>query len=156
VAELARERVESVLLRSGRPLLLAPPKPLSVIGRKVALAWKAGAESARAVAVTLPILARAQEVSILTVLEKRGEDGENRLSAERLADYLRHHGIRSDVQFETAGSPAAQVVKDMAYARDADLLVMGGYGHGRMREFVFGGVTREILSDCALPVLMCG
>jgi len=154
-AELSRECMESVLLRSGRPLLLAPPKAFSVIGRKVAIAWKAGAQSARAVAAALPILVRAEQVFILAVVEHQGEDGEVRSSAERLAGFLQRHGIKPDIRVEAAGLPAAKAVKQMAYACDADLLVMGGYGHGRMREFVFGGVTREILTDCALPVLMC-
>jgi len=154
-AELARERIESVLLGSGRPLLLAPPKPQSGLGHSVAIAWKAGPESARAVAAALPILAGAGKVFILTVLEHRGADGEDRLSAQRLADYLGRHGVKAEIVVEEAGAPAAQAVKQMAYACDADLLVMGGYGHGRMREWVFGGVTREILAGCALPVLIC-
>ncbi len=152
---LSVERIESVLMQSGRPLLLAPPKPVSVIGRKVAIAWKPSAESARAVTAATPILSRAEQVTILSVSENGAGEDAGRASAEHLANQLKWHGVTARVGVEASPSgSAAEALKEMAYNCDADLLVMGGYGHSRVREFVFGGVTRDILADCALPVLM--
>ena len=152
---LSVERIESVLMQSGRPLLLAPPKPVTVIGRKVAIAWKPSAESARAVTAATAILSRAEQVTILSVSENGADDDTGRASAEHLAGQLKWHGVNARVGVEASPSgSAAEALKDMAYNCDADLLVMGGYGHSRVREFVFGGVTRDILADCALPVLM--
>lgn len=153
--ELSSERIESVLLQSGRPLLLAPPKPVTVIGRKVAIAWKAGAESARAITAASSILSRAEQVFILSVSENGVGDDTDRDSAERLANQLKWHGVTARVGMEYSPSGSAStILKEMAYNCDADLLVMGAYGHSRVREFIFGGVTRDILTDCAIPVLM--
>jgi len=151
---LSVERIESVLMQSGRPLLLAPRKPVTVIGRKVAIAWKPGAESARAVTAATSILSSAEQVSILSVSEDGARDDAGRASAEHLARQLKWHGVTARVGVESSLGSAAEALKEMAYSCDADLLVMGGYGHSRVREFVFGGVTRDILADCALPVFL--
>jgi nucleotide-binding universal stress UspA family protein len=153
--KLSVERIESVLMQSGRPLLLAPRKPVAVIGRKVAIAWKPSAESARAVTAATSILSQAEQVSILSVSENGAGDDTGRASAEHLANCLKWHGVTARVGVEASppGS-ASEALKEMAYNCDADLLVMGGYGHSRVREFVFGGVTRDILADCAIPVFM--
>lgn len=153
-AELSSERIKSVLMQGGRPLLLAPPKPVAVVGRKVAIAWKAGLEAARALTAASSFLAHAEQVSILCVSKEAAGD-EDRLSAEYLARQLAWHGIKADLHMnhEPSGSTARKL-REMAYNCDADLLVMGAYGHSRVREFIFGGVTREMLSDCAIPVLM--
>jgi nucleotide-binding universal stress UspA family protein len=142
-------------MQSGRPLLLAPPKSLPKIGHKVAIAWKEGAEAARAVTAASSILSRAEEVVVLCVSRNPAGDDRDRLSTERLAKSLRWRGVKVEVQMEyAAASPEAAALKNMAYNRDADLLVMGAYGHGRFREFVLGGVTEEMLNGCGIPVLM--
>jgi nucleotide-binding universal stress UspA family protein len=152
---LSMERIKTVLMQSGRPLLLAPPKPVPQIGKKVAIAWKAGAEAARAVTAASPILSRADEVFVLCVSHNKAGGERDRLSAERLADSLRWHGIKVEVQVEYAepGREGA-ALQSLAYGKDADLLVMGAYGHSRLREFVLGGVTEDMLAGCAIPVLM--
>lgn len=153
--EFSLERIKGVLMQSGRPLLLAPAKPAAQIGRKIAIAWKEGAEAARAVTVAGPVLSRADEVFILCASHNKAGDDRDRLSAERLAKSLRWRGLKVTVQMEydTAVSEAA-VLQSMAYDKDADLLVMGAYGHSRFREFVLGGVTEEMLNGCGIPVLM--
>jgi len=155
--ELWRERIESVLVQSGRPMLLAPPKPVTVIGRKVAIAWKASVESARAVTAASHILSRAEEVFILSVSEDKAGDDTDKLSAEYLAKQLKWHGVAAQVcmEYSPAGS-TSMALKEMAYNSDADLLVIGAYGHSRVSEWVFGGVTRDILSECAVPVFLLG
>lgn len=153
--ELSSERVKSVLLQAGRPLILAAPKPLPTIGHRVAIAWKAGPEAARAVTAAAPWLAEAQSVVILSVSQRDFVDDDDQLAAERLARTLAERGIKADVV--TTCSPIStetKLLQNKAYDADADLLVMGAYGHSRLREFILGGVTEGMLADCAIPLLM--
>jgi nucleotide-binding universal stress UspA family protein len=154
--ELAGERIGSVLMQSGRPLLLAPPKPEPILGRNIAIAWKAGAQSARAVTAASSWLERAERIFILNVTHHAAGDDRDRLSAERLAASLRWRGIEAEVQVKTdhATGPEARTLQNMACDKDADLLVMGAYGHSRLREYVMGGVTQSMLEGSVLPVLM--
>ena len=151
--ELSAERIISVLMQSGRPLLLAPPKPCDAIGRTIAVAWKASAEAARALTAASFLLAKAQKVVILSVAEDAGDGA--RLSAEHLASQLAWQGIQAEIRMgATPAVSTSQSLVDMAYDCGADLLVMGAYGHNRVREFIFGGVTRELLATGALPLFM--
>ena len=153
--ELSSERVKSVLMQSGRPLLLAPAKPLGAIGRKIAIAWKAGAEAARAVTAASPWLSGAEQVLILSVSANEAGDDGDRLSAERLARNLQWGGIKAKVEMAYSTSSAeSHTLRIRAYDADADLLIMGAYGHSRLREYVLGGVTEDMLEDCAIPILM--
>jgi nucleotide-binding universal stress UspA family protein len=154
--EFAPERIVNVLMRSGRPLLLAPEKPENVIGRKVAIAWKATAEAARALTAASRILQRAENVTIISVSENKAED-DARFSAEHLAKQLSWQGPQPQVRVcHSSKAKTSQALLDMAYACDADLLVMGAYGHSRMKEFIFGGVTRDLLAACPLPLFLAG
>ncbi len=153
--ELSSERIKSVLMQSGRPLLLAPPKPLSTIGRTIVIAWKAGAEAARAVTAASPWLAAAEKVLIASVSRNEAGDDNDRLSAEQLARSLQWRGIKTEVRLVYTGARSeAHALQNMAYDGQADLLVMGAYGHSRLREYVLGGVTEDMLAGCAVPVLM--
>jgi nucleotide-binding universal stress UspA family protein len=153
--ELSSERIVSVLMQSGRPLLIAPAKPVEVIGKKVAIAWKSTAEAARALTGASFILSRAEKVVILSVSEDKAGDDSDRYSAEHLARQLAWQGIEAEVRMSYSPSVStSKALLDMAYDSDADLLVMGAYGHNRVREFIFGGVTRDLLADSALPLFM--
>lgn len=153
--ELSSERIKSVLMQSGRPLLLAPSKPLAAIGRNIAVAWKAGAEAARAVTAASSWLGGAEQVLILSVSANEAGDASDRLSAERLARNFQWRGIKAKVEMVYSTSSAeSHVLRNEAYDADADLLVMGAYGHSRLREYVLGGVTEDMLADCAIPILM--
>lgn len=151
--ELSSDLITGVLVRSGRPLLLAPEKPVDIMGRKVAIAWKATAEAARALTAASPILSKAGSVAILSVAEN-GDDTD-RLSTEYLANQLAWYGRKPDVR--VCHSPqvwTSQALLNMAYDCDADLLVMGAYGHSRVKEFIFGGVTKDLLKASPLPLFM--
>jgi nucleotide-binding universal stress UspA family protein len=153
--QLSSERIQSILMQAGRPLLIAPPKPVDIIGRKIAVAWKASAEAARALVAAAPILSHAHHVSILSVSENAADDGTNRVATERLVQQLHWHGIRAEMEVRHSPSvSASKALMEMAYNHDADLFIMGAYGRSRLREFVFGGVTRDFLTECAIPVLM--
>jgi nucleotide-binding universal stress UspA family protein len=154
---LSRERIVSVLMRSGRPLLLAPQKPVDIVGRRIAIAWKESAEAARALTAAAPLLSRADSVTILAIAGHASDGDGTRLSAEHLANRLAWRGIKTDIRISESPQPStSKALLDMAYEQDVDLLVMGAYGHSRVREFVFGGVTRDLLAACPLPLFMVG
>ncbi|WP_029008131.1 universal stress protein [Azospirillum halopraeferens] len=143
--------VESALLASSRPLLLAPKDGPATIGRSVAVAWNGNAEAARAVADAMPFLRRADAVHILTAETSVTEAATGR----RIADYLAWHGVNCQLTIVKTGSePVGQSLMVKATELGADLVVMGGYGHSRMREMILGGVTRYVLNHAGLPVLM--
>jgi len=144
--------LEAVLLGSGRPLLIAPAKPQEQIGRHIAIAWKDTAEAARAVASATPLLPAAHSVTVLAVQEDaRADTG----SCERLCHALLWHNPATTLRvIPPAGHDPGDVLLATVEASNADLLVMGGYSHSRMREVVFGGFTRRVLRSAGLPVLM--
>jgi nucleotide-binding universal stress UspA family protein len=142
---------ETSLLYSGRPLLLAPPTPQDDFGNHVAIAWDGSAESARAVGAALPFLTSAETVTAVTIAE------EEKLEAplEDLARYLSWHGIKANTRNVALGSVSVgEALLGAVRHESADLLVMGAYSHNRFRELVFGGATRYILDESAMPVLM--
>jgi nucleotide-binding universal stress UspA family protein len=143
--------VEAALFGSGRPILLVPnnhtaPAQLGT----VLIAWDESATAARAVADALPLIEMADRVELVTVAEPRS-DGP---SATRMVDHLRHHGIEVRAVELPAGGRIAEVLLAHAADQSADLLVMGGYGHSRLREFILGGTTRTMLASMTVPTLM--
>lgn len=155
-ALVQRYVAESVVFGSGRPAILIPDEPkrrrpssFDVVG----VAWDFSRPAARAVADALPILARAKSVRVVTVTqEKRIETG--RSSAE-LSRHLACHGIRAIMEEEdAAGRTIGATLEHYAAAHDLDLLVMGAYGHSRLRDFVLGGATKTIVASPPLPVLL--
>jgi nucleotide-binding universal stress UspA family protein len=146
--------LETALMKSGRPVVVVPPYLPDVVGRTVAIAWKDSPEAARAVTAAMPFLVLATHVEVIGVSENGPEDG-NAGGTEHLVGYLAWHGIRAKgrvVQAKDLSGPDAL----LHAARDtgASLLVMGAYGHSRLRETIFGGFTRRVLQAADLPVLM--
>ena len=149
------EQNHNLLMQSGRPILIAPAKPVTAIGRVVAIAWKEGPDAARAITAASPILSRAERIVILSVTEDQVARESERASADHIAMHVGRYGVPTLVQQDISPSVSTtKAIQDMAYGCDADLLVMGAYGHSRMREFVLGGVTEDMLEDCAIPVFM--
>jgi nucleotide-binding universal stress UspA family protein len=145
---------ERLALESGRPVLVVPyigryPDP----GRNAVISWKAGRESARAVFDALPLLRGAETVQILEIKE-RGDERPALAPDTSIAAALARHGIKPSVRTSIAGeiSVGDEILSRLA-DMGADLLVMGAYGHSRMREMVFGGVTRHIFRHMTVPVL---
>ncbi|HUK61315.1 MAG TPA: universal stress protein [Stellaceae bacterium] len=144
------DTIEETLVLSGRPVLLAPAKPPTAIGHRVALGWNGSAEAVHVMSAALPILEKADAVSAITV----GDDAE--ADPLPLLEYLLAHGIsakhRRVLPVRGVG-PGEQLLAE-ARDLDSDLLVMGAYGHRRWRELLFGGATREIVGTSLLPVLL--
>ena len=146
------ETLEAALMDTGRPLLIAPGIPPDSLGKRIVIAWKDTPEAARAVSSALPFIARAETVTIVNVADDADSQDQ---SGARLMRALRWHNPAVTLrQLVQGSSSAVEVLHREAAAQSADLLVMGGYGHSRLREMVFGGFTRRTLGDSALPVLM--
>ena len=155
-SDFSTDSVANILVRSGRPVLLVPDKPVSGIGSNIAIAWKETAEAARAVTGAMPLLSQAKRVAVLCVHEKEPAGAPQELGpAARLAEQLAHHGLSpsaQDIGFSKLS--ASQSVIQAAHEWGADLVVAGAYSHSRFRELVFGGFTRQVLQACDLPVLL--
>jgi nucleotide-binding universal stress UspA family protein len=151
---LARASLEAVLLESGRPILIPAAAAMPANFERIAIAWKPTAQAARAVAAAMPFLARAREIAVVTVEEQAEERPGEHDEADRLARNLAWHGFAATTLRLTPGPEGAAATLLAGIGDRADLLVMGGYGHSRLREWVFGGFTQLVLADAPLPVLI--
>jgi nucleotide-binding universal stress UspA family protein len=144
------EAFESVLLQSGRPVLLAAHAAPKSFAEHVAIAWDGSIASAHALTAAMPYLARAKSIEFLMVC-RPGEE----LDCEEPRQYLTLHGLASTEHTVDAGSkPIGQALLDGASAGGADLLVLGGYGHSRLRQLFAGGVTKHVVSHADIPLLL--
>lgn len=151
------ERIpEDVLLHSGRPLVIVPcAGTFPTVAQNVLVAWKPTAEAARAIGDALPFLRRAKKVTVVTVDPERGSDTEPGIPVADIARHLARHDIHVEAATSFTGDIATDdVLLNKVADSGADFLVMGGYGHPRAREAMFGGVTRQILRQMTVPVLM--
>jgi len=146
---LTRPQVDAILSQGGRPLLIAGSMTPSSPTGTVFVCWKEAPESARALTAALPLLKAAQRVVIAHVSE---ELDPTPLSG--LAHYLALHGISAETRLLPRRGAVADTLAAAADAHQADLIVLGAYGHSRARERVFGGCTRGFLDDARVPVLM--
>lgn len=154
--ELREEIIEGVLFHSGRPALIAPPgwKGASV-GKRVVIAWDASREATRALSEADDLLEFAEAVTVVTVDAKPKMFGHGDQPGANIAGHLARRGLPAKVQnVDSAGRSASATILDTAQALNADLIVMGGYAHSRLRELVFGGATRELLRNTTVPLLM--
>jgi nucleotide-binding universal stress UspA family protein len=146
---------ESLVLSSGRPIIVFPPRGAVSRIRRVLVGWNAMRESIRAVADALPLLVRAEAVQVLVVDHGRRSAAEGREPGAEIARHLARQGARVEVRrVESDGKEVGHLLLAQAAAFGADLLVMGAYGQSHLSEWLFGSVTRTILYDAGLPVLM--
>lgn len=154
--DVREEIIEGVLFHSGRPALIAPPNwSGGSIGKRVAVAWDASREATRALSEADDILEFAEQVTIVTVDAKPKMFGHGEQPGANIAAHLARRGLPADVRnVDGGGRGAALAILEEATALGADLLVMGGYAHSRLRDLVFGGATRDMLRAATLPVLL--
>jgi nucleotide-binding universal stress UspA family protein len=146
---------QTLVLASGRPVLLLPPRPVPSGCRRVLLGWNAGREATRAAADALPFLKKAEAVEVLVVDHQRNSADHGQEPGADIARHLARHGVHVDVRRTSSeGEDVGRLLLARAASFGADLLVMGAYGHSRFTELVFGGATRTALHEAALPVLM--
>lgn len=144
-----------LLLQSGRPVLMVPPRcRVRLPAARVVVAWRPGRESARAIHDALPLLARAQQVDILVVEAGNGDKDKDAPQDGDIVRHLGRHGIDARlVSVATEGRAVSDRILAHARKTGAQLIVAGGYGHSRLREWALGGVTRELLLASPVPVL---
>lgn len=153
---LGQHHVEEVVLfECGRGCLFVPPK--GTPPRQYAtvfVAWKETREAARAVAEALPFLQQARQV-VVGLVEEGGAGEQFRIEAGAdIGRYLSRHGVSAEIRKIAGWDRAAEALMNEATQVGADMIVMGGYGHSRLREWALGGVTRDILAGASVPVLM--
>ncbi|GAA0779125.1 universal stress protein [Roseibium denhamense] len=146
--------IETILFESGAPVLLVP-----YIGSKtfqpknVLIGWDGSSTATRAIHAALPVLEKADQITVLVIEKKASKDGGQ--PGADVANYLARHNMNVTVNVVTNPQTGiADTVLNHVSDNSNDLIVMGGYGHSRMREFLFGGATREILESMTIPVLM--
>jgi nucleotide-binding universal stress UspA family protein len=146
---------ESLVLSSGRSIIVFPPRDTVSRVRRIVVAWNATRESIRAAADALPLLVKADAVEVLVVDHQRRPEGHGQEPGADIAHHLARHGAHVEVRrVSSGGKDVGRLLLSQAAAFSADLLVMGAYGHSHMREWMFGGVTRTVLYEARLPVLM--
>ena len=143
--------LEGVLFQSGRPTLVIPRTRYTDFGQTVAIGWNGSVQASRAVADAMPLLEKANKVVVM----QAGTSHENIPSAEDVASYLGSHGLNaSAVRFTLEKEKIAPTLLSTAMDAGADLMVMGAFTHSRWREMILGGVTRYMLDNAAIPILM--
>lgn len=142
--------LEVAVMEAGRPVIVVPDAELQSIATTILVAWNGSAEAARAVSMSMPLLSRAQRVVVVTV-----DDGDVKAEPDSLADTLRANGVQADAvvaKMDKAGVAATLEVE--ASKQKADLILIGAYSHSRVREFVMGGVTDDVLTDGSVPMML--
>jgi nucleotide-binding universal stress UspA family protein len=148
--------LEHVLFASGRPVLMVPyAGHFETIGQKVMIGWTPTRESTRAVHDAMPLIAPDAAVTILTVAAQAEDLGQRGALTAAIATHLARHGITVTAQEAVGGDiSVADLMLNAVSDAGTDLLVIGAYGHSRIRELVMGGVTRTLLEQATVPVLM--
>jgi nucleotide-binding universal stress UspA family protein len=145
---------EAVLFDSGRPMIMVPyiqKVPFKI--DNVMICWDGSRAAARAVADALPLLGRDSRVEIVMITNERGKQYD--MEGVDIGQHLARHGFKVEVQRLPGGDiDVADALLSHAADSSTDFMVMGGYGHSRLREFVFGGVTRSIFQSMTVPVLL--
>jgi nucleotide-binding universal stress UspA family protein len=146
--------IEGALFGSGRPLIVVPHTQKQGLKLdRVVICWDGSRPAARAIADSLPFLQRAKSIDIVVVTGERDKSGE--ITGTNMRRHLARHGVTVEIKHITRGGAGVQNAI-LAHVADtgADFMVLGGYGHSRLREFILGGVTRSILKSMTVPVLM--
>lgn len=152
LAPTSKSLIETVLFEAGRPTVIFPAANWSGRIGTTAIAWDGSATAAKAVTGARYFLEKCSRVVLVSVTDDKDIDHDIR---DRLADMLNKSGLDVEVVATQAkGEPAAAVIQSAAKKKHADLLVAGAFGHSRVREFILGGVTRSLLADLEMPVLM--
>ena len=141
---------ETALFDSGRPVLVVPPKFDGMVGKRILFAWNGSTESARAISLAMPVMGDADAIEVLSV-EGAMVPGP---TAAEIAGSLRSHGLNVTSQHIKPGNRSAgQAIVERALALGSDLIVKGAYTQSRLRQMIFGGVTRHLILNSPLPVL---
>lgn len=152
----APELPEHLILDAGRPVLVVPHTgTFPTVGERVAIAWKTNRGAARAVNDALPFLKKAKAVCVIAINPESGISGEGDDPAADVAQHLSRHGISAETRSPKAErGTLGKTLRDTIADFGADMVVMGAFGRSRWSELILGGVTRTMLSNMTVPVLM--
>lgn len=155
VTRIRRDFPQQVMMSAGRPVLVVPyAGRFDKVGQNVLATWNASLESARAITDALPLLRDAKLVRVAVFNADSDYKGHGDVPGADIALHLSRHGVKVELCQETTDIEIGAALLSRAADWDSDLIVMGGYGHSRMRELLVGGVTRTLLSTMTVPVLM--
>lgn len=154
--QLKEKIIEGVLFHSGKPLLVIPEGAAATLKpKRVMVAWDSRMEASMAVARSIDLLATAEEVRLVMIDPVEGDERHGDEPGADAAAYLTRHGIKVTLdRLPSMGRTTASALRQHATDMSADLLVMGAYGHSRLRQRIFGGVTKSMLEEPPLPVLL--
>jgi len=145
------DTTETALVGTGRPVLIVPATPLVSLPETIVIAWKSAPEAARAVTAAMPLLAKTKQIRVVTVSEEQGLSDEE---GARLRTSLSWHGLNASTHHLRPDRLGAAETLLAFAAEEQALVVMGAYGHSRLRQWIFGGFTAHVLRGAAVPVLM--
>lgn len=154
--EVGWDVAEQCALASGRPTLVVPHTgEFAAVGRRIVIGWNASREAARAIHGAMPLIEKAEAVSVLLGTPKDTHSSITKYPDMGVVDYLRRHNERvAASRFEATDAEAGAKILEAAAAAGADLIVMGAYGRSWLREWILGGATREVLRAMRVPVLL--
>ncbi|SFZ80852.1 Universal stress protein family protein [Devosia enhydra] len=148
----ARELGQTLVFQSGRPVVLVPAQTDASRIDRIAIAWDGSRASARAVHDAMPWIRKASFITIVTAFDDKAI---GRQTIDHLQAYLGRHGLEAYAEDVSSGSNAVGTkLQNGAIRHGADLLVMGAFGHSRIRDFVLGGATEEVFQETKIPILM--
>jgi len=148
------ELTADIIIAAGRPVIVVPNNSaVTNLTGKIVIAWDGSREATRATFDSLPLLKQAQSVSVVTIVKKDGKDSITSGCGD-LALSLARHGVNTEAVALESSKSAGETLNEYVSKNDSDLIVMGCYGHSRLRERLFGGATRHFLNEMITPVLM--
>jgi nucleotide-binding universal stress UspA family protein len=150
------DMAERLVLETGRPVLVIPyAGEYETVGKKVVIAWNTGRESVRAVNDAIPLMTNADMVKVVAINPKKPGKGSGALPLSDITNHLIRHGLNAESDtFSMKELDEGNLILNTLAEEQADLLVMGAYGHHRFRELILGGVTQSIFKHMTTPVLM--
>lgn len=146
---------EYIVMNSGRPVLIIPyAGDFTTVAKRPLISWDASRESTRAVTDAIPLLKQADLVQVAIFNSKSSPDAHGEQPGADIALFLARHGVKVEVSVHKTSTDIGNALLSLSHDLDSDMIVMGGYGHSRLREMIMGGVTRTILESMTIPVLM--
>ena len=146
---------EYIVLNSGRPVLIIPyTGDFTSVAKRPLISWDASRESTRAVTDAIPLLQKADLVQVAIFNPSSTPDAHGEQPGADIALFLSRHGIKVEVSVHKTSTDIGNALLSLSHDLDSDMLVMGAYGHSRLREMIMGGVTKTILSCMTIPVFM--
>ena len=146
--------IGDAVMKAGRPVLVVPPHITSLALNRILIGWKDSSEARRAISAALPLLRRATELMIVEIIEDQQEKDAATGRVADVANWLQSHHVPASARVELSAGDAGSQLNAIASEARVDIIVAGAYGRGRLREWIFGGVTHYLLRQSSTCVLL--